>query len=178
MYTPTARLRGRTRTPLERIERKMPLKNKFINFRATEKEIQDLEILVKKAKMTKADFIRHSIFNKDIVVIDGIKELQQELKRIGNNLNQLTTRANLGQLTTVNLRETKDELAKIHEILSEIYRKKSELTAVETVAVPSEVPQKVAQEISAEEEETATPSSALMNIQIKKNLGFFGRNRG
>ncbi len=152
----------------------MPLKNKFINFRATEKEIQDLEILVKKAKMTKADFIRHSIFNKDIVVIDGVKELQQELKRIGNNLNQLTTRANLGQLTTVNLRGTKEELAKIHDVLSEIYRKKSGLTVMETVAVPSELPQ----EIVAEEEETATQSSALMNIQTKKSLGFFGRNRG
>ena len=104
------------------------MKDKFINFRATEKEKKQLEMLAKKAKLSQADFIRHSIFNKEIIVIDGLKELQKELKRIGNNLNQLTTRANMGQFQTVSLDITKDQLAQIHDRLTELCIAKEKLS--------------------------------------------------
>ena len=94
------------------------MKDKFETFRATEKERQALKVLAKKAHMSKSDFIRHSIFNKEIVVIDGLHELTRELKAIGNNLNQLTVRANLGQLRAVNLSETKDALGGIFDWLA------------------------------------------------------------
>lgn len=100
------------------------MKTKYINFRATEKEILDLEALAKKSKLTKSDFIRHAIFNKEIVVIDGLNEVTKELKRIGNNLNQLTTRANMGHFNVVYLDETKENLADIYDKLSEICDKK------------------------------------------------------
>ncbi len=45
------------------------MKDKFINFRAAEKEKKQLVALAKKAKMSQADFIRHAIFSKEIVVI-------------------------------------------------------------------------------------------------------------
>lgn len=61
----------------EKIRKDNYMKDKFINFRATEKEKKQLEVLAKKAKLSQADFIRHSIFNKEIVVIDGLKELQK-----------------------------------------------------------------------------------------------------
>ena len=83
---------GQNAHPRKEIE----MKDKFINFRATEKEKNQLMILAKKAKMSQADFIRHAVFNKEIIVIDGLKPLQKELKRIGNNLNKLTTRSNMG----------------------------------------------------------------------------------
>ena len=94
------------------------MKDKFETFRATEKERQALNILAKKANMSKSDFIRHAIFNKEIVVIDGLHELTHELKAIGNNLNQLTVRANMGQIHAVNLTETKDALGGIFDRLS------------------------------------------------------------
>ncbi len=90
------------------------MKDKFINFRATEKEIKQIDILARKARMTRSDFIRHAIFNKEIVVIDGVRGVQKELKRIGNNLNQLTTRANMGQMQVVDLDETKMEVIRQH----------------------------------------------------------------
>ncbi|MFI3168730.1 MAG: plasmid mobilization relaxosome protein MobC [Faecalibacterium sp.] len=96
------------------------MKDKFINFRASEKEKKQLTILAKKAKMSQADFIRHAIFSKEIVVIDGLKPLQMELKRIGNNLNQLTTRSNMGHFSVIDLQETKEQLGKIHEMLADL----------------------------------------------------------
>ncbi len=89
------------------------MKDKFETFRATEKERQALKALARKANMSKSDFIRHAIFNKEIIVIDGLHELTRELKAIGNNLNQLTVRANMGQLRAVDLSETKDALGGI-----------------------------------------------------------------
>ncbi len=94
------------------------MKDKFETFRATEKERQMLKALAKKAHMSKSDFIRHAIFNKEIVVIDGLHKLTRELKAIGNNLNQLTVRANLGHLRTVNLSETKDALGSVFDRLT------------------------------------------------------------
>ena len=103
------------------------MKDKFINFRATEKEKKQLTILAKKAKMSQAEFIRHAVFNKEIIVIDGLKPLQKELKRIGNNLNQLTTRSNMGHFSVVDLQETKDELGKIYNSLSELCTTKEQV---------------------------------------------------
>ena len=94
------------------------MKDKFETFRASEKERQALKTLARKANMSKSDFIRHAIFNKEIVVIDGLHELTRELKAIGNNLNQLTVRANMGQLRAVDLSETKDALGGIFDRLA------------------------------------------------------------
>jgi hypothetical protein len=94
------------------------MKDKFETFRATEKERQALKALAKKAHMSKSDFIRHAIFSKEIVVIDGLHEFTRELKAIGNNLNQLTVRANMGQLRTVNLIETRNALGGIFDRLT------------------------------------------------------------
>lgn len=105
------------------------MKNIFITLRATEKESQALQKLAKKAKMTKSDFIRHSIFNKEIVVINGVQELRKDLKAIGNNLNQLTTRANMGHFQVVNLIQTTEKLGEINKRLIEITAPKTEFVA-------------------------------------------------
>jgi|GEM_PF-233870 len=94
------------------------MKDKFETFRASKKERQALKALAQKANMNKSDFIRHAIFNKEIVVIDGLRDLTRELKAIGNNLNQLTVRANMGQLRAVDLSETKDALGGIFDRLT------------------------------------------------------------
>lgn len=77
------------------------MKDKFETFRASERERQELKRMAKRAKMTKSDYIRHCIFNKDITVIDGLDEFSKQLKAIGNNLNQLTTRSNMRHLILI-----------------------------------------------------------------------------
>lgn len=101
------------------------MKDKFETFRASEKERQQLKSLAKKANMSKADFIRHAVFNKEIVVIEGLDDFTKQLKAIGNNLNQLTTRANMGHFRTVDLAETKEQLGRIYDLLTALCRQES-----------------------------------------------------
>ncbi|MBR0598953.1 plasmid mobilization protein [Sinanaerobacter chloroacetimidivorans] len=98
------------------------MKDKFETFRASEKERQELKRMAKKAKMSKSDYIRHCVFDKEITVIDGIDDFAKQLKAIGNNLNQLTTRANMGHFEAVNLAETKEQLGKIYDLLAHLCR--------------------------------------------------------
>lgn len=98
------------------------MKDKFETFRASEKERQELKCMARKAKMSKSDYIRHCVFNKEITVIDGLDDFSKQLKAIGNNLNQLTTRANMGHFEAINLAETKTQLGKICDLLAHLCR--------------------------------------------------------
>ena len=61
-------------------------------------------------------------FKQRITVVDGLKlnETRRKLSAIGNNLNQLTTLANMGRIQTVYLNETIAELRSCHDELSAI----------------------------------------------------------
>ena len=109
------------------------MKDKFETFRASEKERQELKRMARKAKMSKSDYIRHCIFNKEINVIDGLDDFSKQLKAIGNNLNQLTTRANMGHFEAVNLAETKEQLGAIYDLLTSLCKGETATeTAVDT----------------------------------------------
>lgn len=98
------------------------MKDKFETFRASEKERQELKRMARKAQMSKSDYIRHCVFNKEITVIDGLDDFSKQLKAIGNNLNQLTTRANMGHFEAVNLAETKEQLGRIYALMTALCR--------------------------------------------------------
>jgi len=109
------------------------MKDKFETFRASEKERQELKLRAKKAKMSKSDYIRHCVFNKEITVIDGLEDFAKQLKAIGNNLNQLTTRVNMGHFEAINLAETKVQLGRIYELMTALCRHEPLEQIAETV---------------------------------------------
>lgn len=109
------------------------MKDKFETFRASEKERQELKHMARKAKMSKSDYIRHCVFNKEITVIDGLDDFSKQLKAIGNNLNQLTTRVNMGHFEAVNLAETKEQLGKIYTLMTALCRQEPLEQITETV---------------------------------------------
>lgn len=109
------------------------MKDKFETFRASDKERQELKKLAKKSKMSKSDYIRHCVFNKEITFIDGLEDFAKQLKAIGNNLNQLTTRANMGHFEAVNLAETKEQLGRIYELMTALCRHEPLEQIAETV---------------------------------------------
>ena len=113
------------------------MKDKFETFRASEKERQELKLRAKKAKMSKSDYNRHCVFDKEITVIDGLDDFSKQLKAIGNNLNQLTTRANMGHFEAINLAETKEQLGKIYDLLTSLCKGETVTeTAVDTEESP------------------------------------------
>lgn len=95
-------------------------KDKNYAFRISEKDLDTIKKKSKKAKMTVTDYITKSALDKKIVVIEGLPEIVTELKRIGNNLNQLTMLSHQGVINTVNLDETEESLTAIYWKINEL----------------------------------------------------------
>ncbi len=89
---------------------------KQIVIRASEKEFEKIKNKVAKSKLTQNEYLLKSALNKEIIVIEGIRDLTIDLKRIGNNLNQLTRAVHEGK---VNCR---GELSEIHEEMKEVWQ--------------------------------------------------------
>jgi len=96
------------------------MKTRKFAFRIGENDYQMLKTKAKRGKITMTDLIIRAITDKEIVVVDGVRELLGELKAIGRNLNQITTLANMGRIDTAYLAETKVQLNQIYEKLSAI----------------------------------------------------------
>jgi len=78
-----------------------------------------------KTYYSQSEYIRKCVLDKKIIVIPGIRDLIIDLKRIGNNLNQLTHKVNLGDVTVLgdNLKEIEDDLSIVWSSLSKVIRK-------------------------------------------------------
>lgn len=96
-------------------------KDQVINIRVSKKEKEKLIKLSEKAGMTLSMYLIEQGLDKDIIVIEGIDKFETELRRIGNNINQLTHWANCGYLKVVSLDEVKNELGKIWNELNDIW---------------------------------------------------------
>lgn len=70
--------------------------------------------------MTVTDYITKSALGKEIIIIDGLPEIVSQLKKIGNNLNQLTMLSYQGVINTVNLDETEESLTAIYWKINEL----------------------------------------------------------
>ena len=70
--------------------------------------------------MSQSDYVTRCCLGRQVVVVDGLKEVLTQLKAIGNNLNRLTTLANMGRLQIVRLDEVAQALGDISRTLHEI----------------------------------------------------------
>jgi len=95
-------------------------KNKIISFRVTPEERALIEERSYGHYRLVSDFLRDCALKKEIVVVEGAEEMAQELRRIGNNINQLTRAVNAGLITEINLSETRKELAAIWQSLNSL----------------------------------------------------------
>jgi len=60
------------------------------NYRVTEYEDRVIRNKAERAKTSVSAYVRKAALGKDIVIIDGLREMMPELHAIGNNLNQQT----------------------------------------------------------------------------------------
>ena len=77
-------------------------KNQFIRARVAPWEKYVISENARKARMTESEFVRRAALEKNVVVINGAEELITELRRQGNNLNQLTMMARQQRIELVN----------------------------------------------------------------------------
>ena len=92
---------------------------KQLSFRVNEEEYQKLQERVQESGKNQQEYILSCVLDKKIVNTDGIKELIPELKRIGNNLNQIATRCNEGGVlpSEAEVREQGEELKQVWQLL-------------------------------------------------------------
>jgi predicted DNA-binding protein len=92
---------------------------KQLSFRVNEEEYQKLQERVQESGKTQQEYILSCVLDKKIVNTDGIKELIPELKRIGNNLNQIAKRCNEGGVlpSEAEVREQGEELKQVWQLL-------------------------------------------------------------
>ena len=98
-------------------------KDKKINIRLTEKEKNIIESRAKKLNMTLTKFIISSCLKDKIVIVKGLDRVDTELRRIGNNINQLTRLANEKIITIIDLKELRMEVNNIWQLLKQLVQK-------------------------------------------------------
>lgn len=95
------------------------------NLRLTEKEKNIIESKAKKCNMTITKFIVSSCLKDKIIIVNGLDKVDSELRRIGNNINQLTRLANEKIITVVDLKEVKVEVNNIWQLLKQLVQKQT-----------------------------------------------------
>ncbi len=89
------------------------LKDKKFAFRVSERDLNQIRIKAKRARLTVTDYLVISALNKEIVVIDGVESLISQMKAVGKNLNQLTTLAHKGRIQAVRLDDVRESFGDI-----------------------------------------------------------------
>lgn len=95
------------------------MKNKRFNFRVSDTMDALIRHKAKSAGMNISDYIILCAIDKKVVNYDGLKELTTQVKKLGNNVNQLLILSRQGRINTVNLTDTQEELKRIYELLSD-----------------------------------------------------------
>lgn len=105
-------------------------KDKQVKFWATEKELEQIKKKVKKSKLNQSDYLLKSALDKNIIVVDGLKEILIELSREGNNLNQISRALNQGEgfnrINQEQFNKTKEKLIELWSLIEKILKEGSE----------------------------------------------------
>jgi len=99
---------------------KKEVKTTGIKLRLTPREKEMIIQKARAAKMNKSKYILSAISGHPVIVMEGLKDLAYQLRKIGNNLNQLTTLANQRQIITLELEGTKKEIHQIWRSLNSL----------------------------------------------------------
>ncbi|WP_455527140.1 plasmid mobilization protein [Huintestinicola sp.] len=97
-------------------------RNIIMKFRATEEEVSDIRRKAAAAGMTVSRFLRTSAVNSQVVLYNtaDLFGLRSELRRIGNNINQIAMVVNSNRsVYQSDVRELKKQFSELSEKLNE-----------------------------------------------------------
>ena len=114
----------------------MRIRNKNIPIRVTEKELEIIDRKAVNAKLSRTDFLVTAALGKEITLMEDLKPILTELRRIGNNVNQLTKLANAGIARVVGLHDLTEALGEIHVALMRIALRRKEDAVADSEADP------------------------------------------
>ena len=104
-------------------------KEYFLHARVAGWEKHYIKTKAKKAHMTESEFVRMAAMGKEVTVIEGVNELLTELRRQGNNLNQLTRKVHeTGRVYDADLEDISQRQEQLWEGVKEILTQLSKLS--------------------------------------------------
>ena len=95
-------------------------KTEIISTRVSPEQREIIEEKAYSSYRTTSMYLRDCALDKKIIVISGVDEVANELRKIGNNLNQLTRAVNAGYCYQIDLRETREEMARLWQSLNSL----------------------------------------------------------
>lgn len=99
----------------------MRKRNRQILIRLSDEELEKFKIKIQKSKLNQSAYLRNCILEKPINVFENNRDYLIELKRIGNNLNQLTRAVHVGKINCGNeLEELKGDVKKLWQLLKSL----------------------------------------------------------
>ena len=91
----------------------MRKRNRVVPVRFSDHELSVIDANAKRAKMNRTEYLVSAGMDKPIVILDDLKPMLAELRRIGNNVNQLTRQVNSGEIYVVGLNEINEQLGEV-----------------------------------------------------------------
>jgi hypothetical protein len=99
-------------------------RHNYFSFRVTDKEKEKIEKNIEKSRLKKSDYLRKCTLGKDIIVVDGLKELALAVGRIGNNINQIAKAVHSGRVAdTGELEKLEIEYKKAFETIYKLSKR-------------------------------------------------------
>ena len=95
-------------------------KTVILSCRVTPEQKEEIEYKALSSYRTMSMYLRDCALDKQIIVVKGADEIANELRKIGNNLNQIAREVNSGYLYEVNLTATREELKRIWQSLNSL----------------------------------------------------------
>lgn len=95
-------------------------RDKTLTIRLTDSEKKKIIVKSRKAKMSTTDFIIACADNAVIKTPEDFRPVVSQLKRIGNNINQIAVKVNSGAVYSINFDEVIEMQNKIYEKVFEI----------------------------------------------------------
>lgn len=96
------------------------MKDTTLSIRISTDDLKKIRVNAERAKLSQSEYVIRCCLGKRVVVMDGLKDVLTELRRIGNNINQLTVLANMGKLNAVDLGGITKSLAEIGRTLRDL----------------------------------------------------------
>ena len=106
----------------------MRKRNHVVPIRFSDHELSVIDANAKKAHMSRTEYLVSAGMGKPIVILDDLEPTLTELRRIGNNVNQLTRKANSGEIYVVGLTEINEQLGAVAAGLHAIQKEVSDLS--------------------------------------------------
>ena len=100
----------------------------ILSTRVSAEEKETIERKSLESYKTVSTYLRECALGKRIVNVQGLSEVAAELRRIGNNINQLTRAVNSGQAYEIDLRKTQERLGDIWQSLTRVSREPNPLS--------------------------------------------------